>query len=292
MTNTPRPVVQVSTATLAYEGAGFPVRRPFANVELGATDPFLLLDEMGPIDYAPGEAVGAPDHPHRGFETVTYVLEGAMEHRDSTGGGGVIAAGDTQWMTAGAGLVHSEEPTPEMLRDGGRMHGLQLWVNLPRAEKMTPPRYQLLSADDLTIVEGEGTRVRVIAGDFDGHHGPGSTHSPIVYAHATLDAGARLDVPWPEEFNALVYVLSGEARVGEPAETVGDGQMAVLGHGGRVIVEAETPVEAVLLGGAPIREPVAWYGPFVMNTKAEIIQAVEDFEAGRLGSIAPIPSEA
>ena len=286
-TRTYRPVDQVSTATLAYEGGGFPVKRPFSSVDLAQTDPFLLLDEMGPIDYAPGEAVGAPDHPHRGFETVTYVLDGAMEHRDSTGGGGVISTGDTQWMTAGAGLVHSEEPTPEMLRDGGRMHGLQLWVNLPRADKLTPPRYQLLSADELTIVEGEGWKVRVIVGDFDGHKGPGSTHSPIVYAHATLEPGARIDVPWNEDFNALVYVLEGSARVGDPAETVNDGQMAVLGHGERVVVEADTQVELLFLGGLPIREPIAWYGPFVMNTKAEVLQAMEDYQAGRLGTIPP-----
>jgi len=283
-----RPVVQVATATEAIEGGGFTVRRPFSTVDLSVTDPFLLLDEMGPVEYGPGEAKGAPDHPHRGFETVTYVLDGAMEHRDSTGGGGVIRAGDTQWMTAGAGLVHSEMPLADMLRDGGRMHGLQLWVNLPRAEKLTPPRYQLLRGDELTVVRDDdaGTTLRIIAGRVGEHEGPGKTHSPITYAHASLRAGARLDVPWEPEFNALVYVLSGVARVA--GEAVGAGQLAVLGAGDRVAVDAGTDVEAVLLGGKPLREPIAWYGPFVMNTRAEIVEAVDDYEAGRLGRIAPL----
>ncbi|GIU86668.1 MAG: short-chain dehydrogenase [Acidimicrobiia bacterium] len=284
MTST-RPVVQVSDAVEAREGAGFLVRRPFASVDLRDTDPFLLLDEMGPVDYAPGEAKGAPDHPHRGFETVTYVLEGAMEHRDSTGGGGVIGPGDTQWMTAGAGLVHSEEPTPEMLRDGGRMHGLQLWVNLPRAEKMTPPRYQLIEAARVARLERDGVVVRVIAGDVDGVQGPGRTRTPITYAHASLASGAMLDVAWPRDFNALVYVLSGEAEIA--GRTVRRGQLAVLGDGDRLRVRAVTELEAMLLGGRPIREPIAWYGPFVMNTKAEVIAAIEDYEAGRLGRIVP-----
>ena len=284
---TERRVAEIATATQAFEGAGFPVRRPFANVDLAATDPFLLLDEMGPIDYAPGEAKGAPDHPHRGFETVTYVLDGAMEHRDSTGGGGVIRAGDTQWMTAGAGLVHSEEPLEEMLRDGGRMHGLQLWVNLPRAQKMTPPRYQLLSSDGITKwSDGDGkVVVRLIAGEIGEHRGPGQTHSPITYAHATLQPGARLDVPWDPESNALVYVLSGQGRVA--GVSIHDGQMAVLGTGDRVVVESDDALDVLLLGGRPIREPIAWYGPFVMNTKQEILDAVDDYEAGRLGRIAP-----
>jgi redox-sensitive bicupin YhaK (pirin superfamily) len=287
MPGTVRPVVQIATAARAFEGAGFPVRRPFADVDLARTDPFLLLDEMGPIDYGPGEAKGAPDHPHRGFETVTYVLEGAMEHRDSTGGGGVIRAGDTQWMTAGAGLVHSEEPLAAMLRDGGRMHGLQLWVNLPRAEMMTPPRYQLLSNDAITKWSDDGGKVlvRLIAGEIGDHRGPGQTHTPITYAHVTLQPGSALDVPWDTESNALVYVLSGTGLVA--GETIHDGQMAVLGAGDRVVVEADTELDVMLLGGRPIREPIVWYGPFVMNAKQEIIEAVDDYEAGRLGRIAP-----
>src|SRR4051812_31810992 len=210
---TPRAVTSIVTAQPSFEGGGFPVHRPFPQpaADLGATDPFLMLDEMGPINYGPGEAVGAPDHPHRGFETVTYLFDGEMEHRDSTGGGGLLRGGDTQWMTAGAGLIHSEEPTEAMLRDGGLMHGLQLWVNLPRADKLTPPRYQDLSGDKITLARSADgkTLLRLVAGELGGLSGPGSTHTPIVYAHATLDANSKLALAWSAEYNALVYVLRG-----------------------------------------------------------------------------------
>ncbi|HVJ98911.1 MAG TPA: pirin family protein, partial [Acidimicrobiia bacterium] len=191
----PRPVRAVVTAQQSFEGGGFPVNRPFPqpNADLAETDPFLMLDEMGPIEYGPGEAVGAPDHPHRGFETVTYLFDGEMEHHDSTGGGGLLRGGDTQWMTAGAGLVHSETPTDAMLRDGGRMHGTQLWVNLPKSDKRAAPKYQDLNGEKLTFVrtaDGRGL-VRIIAGEVGGFAGPGSTHTPIVYAHASLEAGAH-----------------------------------------------------------------------------------------------------
>src|SRR5215467_9357311 len=199
---TPRGVQSIVTAQQSFEGGGFPVHRPFPQpgADLGATDPFLMLDEMGPITYGPGEAKGAPDHPHRGFETVTYLLDGAFEHRDSSGGGGLLRGGDTQWMTAGAGLVHSEMPTAEMQRDGGLMHGLQLWVNLPRSDKFTPPRYQDLTGDRLTLLRSDDGRalVRLVAGELGGHAGPGSTHTPIVYTHATLEPGARLSLAWPD----------------------------------------------------------------------------------------------
>ena len=282
-----RPVQAVVTAQQSFEGGGFPVNRPFPqpNADLAETDPFLMLDEMGPIEYGPGQAVGAPDHPHRGFETVTYLFDGEMEHRDSTGGGGLLRGGDTQWMTAGAGLVHSETPTDAMLRDGGRMHGTQLWVNLPKSDKRTPPKYQDLNGEKLTFVrtaDGRGL-VRIIAGELGGFAGPGATHTPIVYAHASLDAGARVSVPWPNEFNALVYVLEGRGRIGD--REIAAQQLAVLGEGETLQFDADNKVEVLFLGGQPIREPIAWYGPFVMNTKAEIIEAVEDFENGRLGTI-------
>jgi redox-sensitive bicupin YhaK (pirin superfamily) len=288
---TPRAVHAVVTAQDTYEGGGFLVHRPFPQpgADLGATDPFLMLDEMGPVDYGPGEAKGAPDHPHRGFETVTYLFDGEMEHRDSAGGGGVLRGGDTQWMTAGAGLVHSEMPTATMLRDGGRSHGIQLWVNLPRADKLLPPRYQDIPGDELTFVrtaDGRGL-VRVVAGSVGGHAGPGSTHTPIVYAHATLQAGAHLAVGWPPEWNALVYVIAGRGRAGRDGEAIAAHQLAVLSEGDSVVVDADEPMEVLLLGGQPLREPVAWYGPFVMNTKAEIIESVEMFERGELGTIAP-----
>jgi redox-sensitive bicupin YhaK (pirin superfamily) len=288
----PRPVQSIVTAQQTFEGGGFPVYRPFPQpgADVGATDPFLMLDEMGPIVYGPGEAKGAPDHPHRGFETVTYLLDGAFEHRDSSGGGGLLRAGDTQWMTAGAGLVHSEMPTPEMQRDGGLMHGLQLWVNLPRTDKFAPPRYQDLTGDKLTLLRSDDGRalVRLVAGDLGGHSGPGTTHTPIVYAHATLEPGARLSLAWPDVFNALVYVLEGSVRVGDDVRTVGVHQLAILGRTGEtVVVHADAHSEILLLGGRPIREPVAWYGPFVMTTKQEILDAIDDFEAGKLGAITP-----
>ena len=290
-TGEPRSVTAVVTAQRSFEGAGFPVHRPFPQpgAELGATDPFLMLDEMGPIEYGPGEAKGAPDHPHRGFETVTYLFDGEMEHRDSTGGGGLLRGGDTQWMTAGAGLVHSETPTAAMLRDGGLMHGIQLWVNLPASDKRATPRYQDLTGDKLTFVrtaDGRGL-VRIVAGELGGHAGPGNTHTPIVYAHATLDAGAHLSVAWPREWSALAYVVSGRGRAGPDGRAIGAHQLAVFGAGDTVIVDADEPLDVLLLGGRPIREAIAWYGPFVMNTKQEILDAMDDFEAGRMGAIAP-----
>jgi quercetin 2,3-dioxygenase len=289
---TPRPVRSIVTAQATFEGGGFPVHRPFPQpgADVGTTDPFLMLDEMGPVHYGPGEAKGAPDHPHRGFETVTYLFDGAMEHRDSTGGGGLLRGGDTQWMTAGAGLVHSETPTAEMLRDGGLMHGLQLWVNLPRADKLVPPRYQDLSSDKITYARSadDATVVRLIAGELGGQTGPGSTHTPIVYAHATINAGGRISLAWSGDYNALVYVVRGSIRVGGDARGIGEHQLAVLGRDGEtVLIEADETADVLLLGGRPLHEPVAWYGPFVMNTKQEILDSLELFETGKLGAIPP-----
>jgi len=290
-----RPVEQVANAVSSFEGAGFPVRRPFPGaLDLALTDPFLMLDQMGPVVYAPGKALGAPDHPHRGFETVTYLIDGEMEHRDSYGGGGVIRGGDTQWMTAGAGLVHSEMPTETMMREGGLLHGVQLWVNLPRAIKRAEPRYQDIVGDQLALFRNEdGTAVvRLVAGTVSGMKGPGDTHTPIALAHATLEPGAHLALDWPRDFNALVYVLSGSGRVaGTDGRAVRSGQVAALGVGDVLVVDAEAgtdePLEVLLLGGRPIREPIVSYGPFVMNTKSEILEAIDDYQAGKMGSIPP-----
>ncbi|MGW0519013.1 pirin family protein [Crossiella sp. NPDC003009] len=292
-----RPVLRTVHATHSVEGEGFAVRRPFPGVDLAMADPFLMLDHLGAVEYAPGEAKGAPWHPHRGFETVTYVIDGAWQHADSTGGGGVIADGQTQWMTAGAGVLHSELPTEELVTRGGLFHGVQLWVNLPRSLKWTPPRYQDIGARDVGLVSSVdgGALVRVIAGELDGHAGPGVTWTPITYLHATVSPGARLDLPWPENFNALVYVLSGRGTVGAEAKPLEEGQLAVLGHGAAVTLRAadtQPPAsghgwEVLVLGGRPINEPVARYGPFVMNTRAEIIEAVQDYQAGRLATVQP-----
>jgi quercetin 2,3-dioxygenase len=288
-----RPVVSVVTAISTLEGAGFPVRRPFPSYDLSLADPFLLLDHMGAVDYKPGEAKGAPDHPHRGFETVTYMLAGAMEHRDSTGGGGVITPGATQWMTAGGGIVHSEMPPEQMLREGGLMHGFQLWVNLPRADKMIQPRYQGIEAEQVTLLRSPdgGALVRLIAGALGGYHGPGMTHTPIVLAHASLAPGARLELAWPLEFNALAYVISGSGFAGPDGTPVGEGQLAVFGNGQAISLRGpagqDANLEVLLLGGQPLREPVARYGPFVMSTRDEIIQAMADYQSGRMGHIPP-----
>ena len=292
-----RPVVEIADAPSFLEGEGFKVRRATAGLDLSWADPFLLLDHMGAVEYAPGEAKGAPDHPHRGFETVTYMLDGRLRHLDSHGGGGVITDGATQWMTAGSGVVHSEMPTQELLDGGGLFHGFQLWVNLPSAQKWLDPRYQDLEASDLGLVASDdaGAVVRLIAGSLGGVRGPGDTQTPITYAHATLAPGARLRTAWRPEFNALVYVVSGRGSIGAEHRPIREGQIAVLGPGGALEVHADATQDApnaagmdvLLLGGLPIREQIAWYGPFVMNTRDELIQAVEDYQSGRMGTIPP-----
>ncbi len=289
-----RPVRSVTVAPSAFEGEGFPVRRAFAGVDLADLDPFVHLDQMGEVEYAPGEPKGTPWHPHRGFETVTYMMDGTFEHSDSNGGGGVITNGDTQWMTAGAGILHIEKPPEALVVSGGLFHGLQLWVNLPRAQKWAAPRYQDLRASEVALLASEdgGALLRVIAGDLGGHRGPGSTYTPMTMVHATVSAGGQVDLPWRADQNALLYVLSGHGTVGPDQRPVRTGQLVVFGAGDTLtftaaeVQESRSPsLEVVLLGGRPIREPVAWYGPFVMNTRDEIIQAIEDYQAGRLGSV-------
>lgn len=289
-----RAVRSVTTAPRGFEGEGFPVRRAFHGVDLDALDPFVHLDQMGEVHYAPGEPKGTPWHPHRGFETVTYMIDGRLRHQDSHGGGGMISDGDTQWMTAGAGLLHIEAPPEEVVAAGGLFHGFQLWVNLPRAQKWSPPRYQDLRGRDaalLTSPDG-GVLLRLIAGDLAGHRGPGSTHTPIVMVHATVEPGAQLRLPWRTTFNALAYVLAGRGSVGPDRTAIREGQLAVFGAGDTISLAAASAqdgrapkLEVLLLGGRPIREPVAWYGPFVMNTRAELQQAFDDFRAGKLGQI-------
>jgi hypothetical protein len=289
-----RPVVSVTSAPRGLEGEGFPVRRAFAGVDLTALDPFVHMDQMGEVEYAPGEPKGTPWHPHRGFETVTYMIDGTFQHQDSTGGGGLITNGATQWMTAGAGILHIERPPEEMIASGGLFHGIQLWVNLPAAKKWVQPRYQDIGAQRVTLLtSADGTSlVRVIAGDVAGESGPGVTHTAMAMVHATLTPGAVLDLPGPAGFNALVYVLSGSGAVGEGKAEVRAGQLAVLGRGDFVTLaaaqrqESRAPaLDALILGGQPIREPVAAYGPFVMNRQDELAQAFEDYRAGKLGTV-------
>jgi hypothetical protein len=289
-----RPVKAVTDAPSGYEGEGFPVRRAFAGVPVADLDPFIHMDQMGEVEYGPGEPRGTAWHPHRGFETVTYMLDGTFQHQDSIGGGGLITNGSTQWMTAGSGILHIERPPDQLIATGGLFHGIQLWVNLPAADKWIDPRYQGIEADNVLLLTSPdgGALIRVIAGDVGGHDGPGSTHTPISLVHATVEPGAELVLPWPREFNALVYGLSGSGTVGPEARPFHTGQLAVFGAGDALNLRAGATQESrhpaldvLILGGRPIGEPVYAHGPFVMNTRSEIIQAFEDFEAGKLGTV-------
>jgi len=293
-TTTPRPVLGRTNSPKGFEGEGFPVRRAFAGVSTAALDPFIHMDQMGEVEYGPGEPKGTPWHPHRGFETVTYIIDGIFEHADSIGGGGVIQDGATQWMTAGAGILHIERPPEHLVVSGGLFHGFQLWVNLPSSLKMTAPRYQDITAQEVTLLRSGdgGALLRVIAGDLGGFSGPGITHTPITMVHATLQPGASVTIPWNPTFNALAYGISGAGSAGEELVPLDMGQLAVFGAGDSITLRANATQDSrtnsfdvLLLGGAPIGEPVAHYGPFVMNTEAELRQAFADFEAGRLGTI-------
>lgn len=295
-----RPVISVTTAPTGYEGEGFPVRRAFAGVNVSALDPFLHMDQMGEVEYAPGEPKGTSWHPHRGFETVTYMIDGQMAHQDSHGGGGLITNGDTQWMTAGAGLLHIEAPPEHLVISGGLFHGVQLWVNLPRANKFLEPAYQDIRADNVALLSSTdgGALIRVIAGTLGDVTGPGSTHTPITLVHASISPGASVTLPWNPEFNALAYSLGGNGAVGPNAQPLRDGQLAVFGHGDTLTIAADSRqdarhenLEVFILGGQPIREPVAMYGPFVMNTRQELADAFDDFQAGKLGTIPAVHAD-
>jgi quercetin 2,3-dioxygenase len=290
----PRQVKSVTTAPQGFEGEGFPVRRAFAGVDLTDLDPFIHLDQMGEVEYAPGEPKGTPWHPHRGFETVTYIIDGIFDHKDNHGGGGTITNGDTQWMTAGAGILHIETPPEHLVVSGGLFHGFQLWVNLPAAKKWSAPAYQDIRAHDVGLLASHdgGALIRVIAGEVAGHSGPGSTQTPITLVHATIAPGAELRLPWRSDYNALVYTLNGNGSVGSEHQPVHMGQLAVLVDGDTLVISADQKQESrspsmdvLILGGQPIRESVAWMGPFVMNTKAEVLQAFDDFQKGLLGTV-------
>jgi len=284
-----RTIQQLIKARSQTEGAGFQIRRALPAPGVRYVDPILMIDEMGPVDYAPGEAIGAPDHPHRGFETVTYMLDGEFEHRDSAGHAGRLQPGDVQWMTAGRGVVHSEMPSARILQQGGRVHGFQIWVNLPARLKMTAPRYQEVAASQIPETgSADGlARVRVIAGVALGVTARIDTHTPIVFQHWMLQPGAKVDQPLADNCNALLYVFSGEMTVsGNP---LSDGEMAVLGAGDSVNLSvpasATGTAQLLLLGGVPLGEPVVQQGPFVMNTQQEIAQAIQDYQQGRMGAI-------
>jgi quercetin 2,3-dioxygenase len=290
----PRRLKSITTAPKGFEGEGFPVRRAFAGVPMEDLDPFIHLDQMGEVEYAPGEPKGTPWHPHRGFETVTYMIDGQMDHEDSNGGGGSITNGDTQWMTAGSGILHIEAPPESLVMSGGLFHGTQLWVNLPSKDKFIDPQYQSLSRNDVVLLSSDdgGSLVRLIAGNLGEHAGPGGTHTPITMIHATVQPGARLSLPWRSDFNALVYVLNGRGSFGSDRVAVQMGQLGVFTGGDYITVagdakqeERSPELDVLILGGLSIGEPVAWSGPFVMNSHAELAQAYDDFQRGKLGSI-------
>lgn len=290
-----RPVGRIVTAHHQREGAGFEIWRPFpGELSMAQADPFLLLDQGGPVVYGPDEALGAPWHPHRGFETVTYVIDGELSHHDTNGGGGVIREGDTQWMTAGAGILHDELPTERMYRSGGPMHIVQLWVNLPASLKLVPARYQPITGEHLRLVAtGDGASIlRIIAGNVGGFDGPGVTHTPITYAHVTIAPDAEARIPWNPAFNTFAYVLTGRGFAGTESAPLADHQLATFGPGDDVVLRAARTqsgdakaFDVLLLGGLPIREPIAHYGPFVMNTRDEIVQTLDDYHRGRLGVV-------
>jgi redox-sensitive bicupin YhaK (pirin superfamily) len=287
-TNKERAVARIFTAPQTQDGDGVKLRRAFPGGELMDLDPFLLLDQMGPMDVAPGQARGFPPHPHRGFETVTYLLSGEMEHRDSWGNHGVLRPGDVQWMTAGSGLVHSELPGESLVREGGRLLGFQLWVNLPRRDKMIAPRYQDTVSERIPVAcNAAGTvAVKVIAGESLGTRGIIDTRIPILYLHVTLDPGASLAQEIPAGQNALAFVIEGQASIGE--SKAAQSQVVVFDNSAdaaRISNSGIGKLILLLIAGEPIGEPVARYGPFVMNTREELIQAVDDFRNGRMGKL-------
>jgi len=279
-----RSIENIVTSIRVLEGGGFPVRRPIPNPEMDQIDPFLLLDHLGPTEWGPREAIGAPDHPHRGFETVTYLLAGENEHKDSKGNHGCLRPGDVQWMTAGSGVVHSEMPSPEFFEKGGTMHGFQIWINLPSKQKMISPRYQDTPSEKIpeVILEDGKSKVRVIAGEFKRVKAVIETNTPILYLHALLKPGVELKHPVSIDDNIMVYLISGKGEFGENEEvdTATEGQLVLFAHDGDSISLRSTDdssMEILILGGTPINEPMVRYGPFVMNTKEEIFQAFHDF---------------
>ncbi len=289
-----RRVKMITNAPQGYEGEGFPVRRAFAGIPNADLDPFIHMDQMGEVEYAPGEPKGTPWHPHRGFETFTYLMDGQFLHQDSHGGGGKILEGGTQYMTAGDGILHIETPPEDLVMSGGLFHGVQLWINLPKAKKRIEPAYQDLQGQDSAMVSTAdgGALIRVLAGNVGDYKGPGISHTPITITHVTVAPGARAEIPWRSDFNSLAYVLAGRGSVGADGHPIHTGQMAVLVEGDSVVLQADLAqdshmpnLEVFLIGGAPIREQVIQYGPFVMNTKEEIIQAMEDYQKGRFGHI-------
>ena len=287
-----RSIEKIIKTIKVLEGGGFPVRRPFPTDELDQVDPFLLLDHMGPIEWGPKEAIGAPDHPHRGFETVTYLLAGETEHKDSGGHRGLLKPGDVQWMTAGSGVVHSEMPVPRFFDNGGEMHGFQIWINLPRKSKMIPPRYQDTPSEKIpeVLLKDGKSKIRVIAGEYQGTHAVIETNTPILLLHIKLYAATGFFQPVKSDYNCMAYVIDGHGLfgAGEKTKLASEGQLLLFANNGDEVCmrsNGDSHLELLLLAGRPLNEEVVRYGPFVMNTHEEIIEAFKDYEQGRMGKI-------
>ncbi|MBA41290.1 MAG: pirin [Euryarchaeota archaeon] len=291
-----RSVTEIISTHTVREGGGFKVRRPSRMNRV--LSPFLLIDEMGPVDYGPGEAVGAPWHPHRGFETVTYLLNGRMRHEDSAGNSGELNPGDVQWMTAGRGIIHSEEPHEEFKKTGGEMHGFQIWVNLPAKNKMMAPRYQEISAQESPTIEKNGVWARVIAGECMGISSSIDTVIPITLIHVKMQKGTQLIQHLDPYLNSMIYVFAGNVSI--PRETsvktqpqvfglgvkqsINDGELGLFSEGEKIVINSNMSSEFLILAGPELNEPIARYGPFVMNTREEIQQAFFDYQNGTLGN--------
>jgi hypothetical protein len=290
-----RSISKIIKSETTQDGEGVTLNRSFPNSYISEFDPFLLLDEMGPMNIKPGKQKGFPNHPHRGFETVTYLLDGKFEHKDSQGHAGTISAGDVQWMTAGSGVIHSEMPEKEFSKKGGKLHGFQLWVNLPKSSKMMKPRYQDIPSSKIPTgtTKDSNVSVKVIAGESLGAKAIINTITPIMYLHFKLEPGSVIVQPVSEEYNVFVYVIKGkgvfEQRDNDEVNQIIDkGNLVIFDKDGKEVYiqatkDSKDPLELLLIGGIPLREPIARYGPFVMNTQQEIYQAIEDYRSRRLG---------
>ena len=278
-----RSVVKILDSYPAEPAPGLHVMRPLPGPELDYLDPFLMLDHFGPLTVAPGGNGGLNPHPHRGFETVTIMLEGAMEHHDSLGNRGLMTPGDVQWMTAASGILHAEYHEKKFARTGGALHGIQLWVNLPARDKMNPPGYQDLPQAKIPTIEDSGATMHLIAGDIRGVQGAARTHTPMLVARIAWKRAASVTIPIPENFNTAIYVIAGAIEFSD--RQVGTArQLCLLANDGlEATIHAAPGSMALVLAGEMIGEPVASYGPFVMNTHAEIMQAVNDFQSGKMG---------
>lgn len=283
---TKKDLLRISRGTPAQVGDGFTIRRAIPSAGIEGIDPFLMLDHAGPTPVEPSARPrGVDEHPHKGFETVTVVVQGELEHRDSGGNSGALKPGDVQWMTAGSGLVHEEKYGKEFTRRGGTIEMVQLWVNLPAAKKLTEPGYQDITAESIPSVDLDGGSLRVIAGEFEGTQGAAKTHTHVDLYDLELEAGTELRLARPDGHTTGLYLLRGAINLGDD-NVVREGEIAGYGlDGDHITLTVLEPTRALLLGGDPIDEPVASYGPFVMNTMEEIQEALAEYRAGKMGTL-------